>query len=208
MASRKHRHIWLLIRNRFFPLDTDAIISACLAARLDAYMAAWQHVASITGQSTEESASEQSSDLHDDESSADAASIADTMQRMAESAALAFLAAFTGTPDEAEIALLAYMRQWINDYSAAKSKQVGSYETGRGWETGITDAIDRIIGGGQTVVPEDYIVTVIPDFSSPDECADYAGDIFELDELDDIPEFPIHPNCPHMKILMKRADSE
>lgn len=61
----------------------------------------------------------------------------------------------------------------------------------------------------QGIVSEDFDVTVIytrygeayiavmPQESSSDICSVFAGNIYHVEDIDAIPEFPIHPNCPH-----------
>jgi pyruvoyl-dependent arginine decarboxylase (PvlArgDC) len=69
-----------------------------------------------------------------------------------------------------------------------------------GTDLAIDDILDAVTG---TDAPGDVAasigVAVVPDGSSNDVCAEYAGNTYTLDEADGLPEFPVHPNCIHSK---------
>lgn len=48
-------------------------------------------------------------------------------------------------------------------------------------------------------------VIVLPDISSPDDCADWAGNTYAIDEYNDIP-IPMHYNCIHEKFIVLGDD--
>jgi hypothetical protein len=53
----------------------------------------------------------------------------------------------------------------------------------------------------------DAVLAVLPDSSSLDECAEWAGEIFPLDAFDDLPLLPMHPGCPHyVAVLLTSGD--
>lgn len=76
-----------------------------------------------------------------------------------------------------------------------KAPQIATVATNSGANDGtsqfIADALE------ETDDANGVRVRVIPDASSHDECADYAGKTYSLEDSMDLPTFPLHPNCPH-----------
>ncbi len=202
MTDEECRHLWDRVAAHAFPLDTQALTHVCLTARLDAHRAAIRS----SGVAMPADPDTESVHLHQTEAENDSTSIDHTMRRMAEAACLAYFLSLSEAPTET--GALVFLRQWIQTYSVAKSQQVASYETGRGWDTGILAVIGWLLqGSGQGAdTSADMVVTVIPSGASCDTCETYAGEVFEIDEADTIPEFPIHPNCPHMKLVIPRNE--
>jgi hypothetical protein len=103
----------------------------------------------------------------------------------------------------------AQLATWADARADWKSDQVAGYEVSYGTEQGTTAFIIDLLDGnlvdsltGEVLDGADYAVGVVPDESSNDLCADYAGQQFPLDEAEDIPDFPMHPGCPHYKIIV------
>lgn len=100
-------------------------------------------------------------------------------------------------------ALKSELQTWADDRAAWKSATVANYEANRGYDAGIDWFVGDITAGDLTLpdgVTTDMIsITVLPSESSMDECAEYAGETFTLDEASDLPSFPLHPSCPHYK---------
>jgi hypothetical protein len=76
-----------------------------------------------------------------------------------------------------------------------KAPQIANVATNTGANAGtqqfIADALDEADDANGVRV------RVVPDESSSDECAEYAGKDYSLEDSMDLPVFPIHPNCPH-----------
>lgn len=98
--------------------------------------------------------------------------------------------------------LHAHLAEWAKERADWKSSQVSMYETSKGYSSGIDQMVSDILAGDlelpDNIPMEDLVVTVLPDVSSPDECADYAGQSYPLSEADDVLSmFPAHANCIH-----------
>lgn len=132
-------------------------------------------------------------------------SIASTYADNLQNAIQQFLGDGAGNP----ASLGEMLTTWAAARADWKSDQVAGYETSYGTEQGTMEFITDLLGGnlvdsltGEVLDPNDYAVGVVPDESSNDLCAEYAGQQFPLEEVDDIPDFPIHPGCPHYKIIV------
>jgi hypothetical protein len=114
-----------------------------------------------------------------------------------------------GTLDGVEGPLSQMLGDWTTARLQYKSAQIAGYETGCGAGTGTTQFIQDLLSGdlidattGEVLSPDDYGIGVIPAESSSDLCKEFAGRLFSLDEIDSIPDFPIHANCPHELIIV------
>ena len=85
----------------------------------------------------------------------------------------------------------------VKTFATWKAPQIANVAT----NTGANDGTKQFIADALDEADEDDAngvrVRVVPDESSSDECADYAGNTYSLEDSMDLPAFPIHPNCPH-----------
>lgn len=45
-------------------------------------------------------------------------------------------------------------------------------------------------------------IAVLPVEASNDICSEFAGNVYKLDDLDAIPNWPVHPRCPHETVFL------
>jgi hypothetical protein len=113
----------------------------------------------------------------------------------------------SGSMDGCAHALSTHLQSWANQRAQWKAQQVGGYETAQAQESGTGDFLRDLQAGnavdaqGNPLDGNAYVVAVVPDSSSLDDCADYAGNTYPLDAYDDLP-IPMHPYCIHEKVLM------
>lgn len=114
-----------------------------------------------------------------------------------------------GSLDGAIVPLSQMLGDWTETRMIYKSQQIAGYETGSGMDQGTMLFVQDLVSGGlidtetgEVLDPSNYGVGVIPGESSSDICKEYAGQLFPLEEAFDIPDFPVHPWCPHEKILV------
>ncbi len=99
---------------------------------------------------------------------------------------------------------------WARGLFQWKVPQIVNVTCGSGNDAGTSAVVEDLLDG--TLVDADepdlvigangYQFTVEPEESSNDTCKDYAGKTFSMDQWDEVPDFPIHPECPHEKILI------
>jgi hypothetical protein len=88
---------------------------------------------------------------------------------------------------------------WFKGFLPWKTEQVANETWGTGDNDGTEQFIEDVQGDNVEGKTSSIKITVLPGTSSNDLCAAYAGNTYDVTE--DIPEFPIHPNCPHRKII-------
>ena len=92
---------------------------------------------------------------------------------------------------------------WFADMVDWKSEQIANVTLGTGGYDGTSEWIEDVIAESESGDltgegdPNGVRVRVVPDSSSSDICSDFAGQDYSLEEASDLPEFPIHPRCPH-----------
>ncbi len=88
---------------------------------------------------------------------------------------------------------------WFKGFLPWKTQQVANETWGSGDNDGTEQFIEDVQGDGVEGKTSSIKITVLPGTSSNDTCAAYAGNTYSLS--DEVPAFPIHPNCPHRKIV-------
>jgi hypothetical protein len=141
-----------------------------------------------------------------------AQSIADTYKSELTHTTTTFVEAYqkaNGSIDGIEDPLTSMLTDWSAARTDYKSEQIAGNECGSGTDQGTTLFLMTLLSGalvntttGEVISPDDYAIGVIPDDASNDICKDYAGQTFPLDQALSLPQFPIHANCPHEKILV------
>lgn len=95
------------------------------------------------------------------------------------------------------------MAEYVTGLAVWKVLQIANAETSMGADSASNDFVDAIQSGVITLADEyngrAVVVAVLPVESSNDICAQWAGTYTSLDNYDDVPDFPIHPNCIHTK---------
>ena len=167
----------------------DALTAAVLAAAdaLDVDVSEWEAPDSLLKQMAKES-------------KVNAQSIVDTYNADATAEAERFAEHYNG--NDLQAALKTDLTQFAKDRATWKSEQVSLYESGHGYSAGIDTLVGDLLDGsldlpdGTTIA--DLVVTVNPDASSNDFCAEYAGNSYPLTEADNVLGlFPAHQNCIH-----------
>lgn len=194
--------------------DIKAMASAILVARIASMKAAYSQandVVGIDGDDWEPDAELQS--MAKSASEQDAESIASTYKDDLEAVATAFVLAWMidhESLDGAESAARKEIAVWAIARAEWKSKQIADYTCGSGANDGtsmwVADVIDGEFELPDGVTLDDIELTVLPEESSHDECENYAGETFSLDEFDDIPDFPLHPSCPHHVVVVMKGE--
>ncbi len=146
-----------------------------------------------------------------DTSEQDAEGIAATYKDDLESVASAFVVGWMTNHDSldgCEEAARQSLSTWALQRSSWKSEQIANYTCSNGASLGIdqwaSDLVDGDIDLPEGLSADDVEVTVLPEESSNDICKEYAGQSFDVDEIDDIPDFPAHPSCQHRKVIQMK----
>ena len=85
----------------------------------------------------------------------------------------------------------------VKAFIAWKAPQIASVATGTGTNDGTAQWVSDVLADEASGDPNGVRVRVVPETSNSDECADYAGNDYSLDDAADLPDFPLHPNCKH-----------
>ncbi len=128
-----------------------------------------------------------------------AQTIAATYQRELASAISGFLATLDDNAPEqaAQRDLWYWLQRWASERADYKAGQIANAEVGYAADLATRSAAQAIQSGQYGPPPPRLRARVVPSESSSDFCQQYAGQTFTLDELNDIPAFPAHPNCIH-----------
>lgn len=192
----------------FLLTDSDIAAMATLitTARLDSAKVSYAQASDTTGvDGSDWEPSDEVQQTIQDVSTQDAESIAATYEDDLTSVTTRFVDAWLidhDTLDGCEDATRKELAEWVADRTTWKSEQIANYTCSSGANTGTDEWLDDLDEGGfGGLNPDDLEVTVLPEESSNDLCADYAGKVFGIDEVDTIPSFPIHSNCPHRIVI-------
>jgi len=100
-------------------------------------------------------------------------------------------------------ALAAGVAGGVKTFVEWKAPQIAGDTAGSGDNDGTDEAIvellDKATDPDSASDLNGVRVRVVPDSSSSDFCADYAGNDYSLEEAVDLPDFPAHPGCIHGK---------
>lgn len=189
--------------------DQDALRDAIVAAMLASMLTAYNRWAVLTGAV---SALQPDRQMIEQQAQEHADSIAATYTRELGNATETYLQAWqkaNGSLDGVEGPLAQMLSDWSDARMQFKAVQIAGYETGFGANMGTAQFVQDLLTGalidtttGEVLSPDEYGIGVVPGESSSDLCKDYAGRLFGLDEIDDIPAFPIHANCRHERIIV------
>jgi hypothetical protein len=188
--------------------DTGKMAKAIYASRIEAYEAAYQEAELRLGLPPNTAWHAPASVLEEQSKAALEAAdqITATYERELRAAASRLLDAGVSGDD-----LHAALQDWGRARKGWKSEQISRYETGRASERGTMDMVGALREGeyeDQLAEMADWSmdevrITVLPaGAETEDLCMVYAGAAFSLDDAWDIPEFPIHANCPHEKVVL------
>lgn len=101
--------------------------------------------------------------------------------------------------------LVSSTRAWVRDHLGWKAPQITGATTGAGIDDGseafADDYLDGVLEVGDDIDPQNVEVAVVPEEASGDICSVYAGNTYPIEDYQLIPDFPVHPNCPHLKIV-------
>src|SRR6185312_16516258 len=93
------------------------------------------------------------------------------------------------------------VKEWFKEFLPWKTKQIADYTWNKGGNDGTSEWIEDIQGDDVEWEGDDpsiqdlskFQIMVIPDESSSDFCADYAGNSYPIEQAGDLPSFPAHP---------------
>lgn len=97
------------------------------------------------------------------------------------------------------------VKGWFRGFLPWKTEQIAQDTWNTGDNDGTRQWIEDIQGDDVEWEGDDpsiqdlsrFQITVIPDNSSSDFCANYAGNSYPIEEAGDIPQFPAHVGCIH-----------
>jgi hypothetical protein len=86
---------------------------------------------------------------------------------------------------------------WLNGFVKWKAPQIAKTTWYAGVSAGTQDWIGDHMGWLSDQDTPLVAVQVVPETAVCDECKQYAGQTYDIGELDSLPDFPLHPNCQH-----------
>lgn len=195
--------------------DRKRLQEIILAASLAALKASYHHGARIVGST---STAPDSSDELSTHAASWAASIVATYNASLRLNIDSFLSSWVAaheTIDGAVQGLIGFLRHWTQQRVAWKSDQIAQAAVATGADAGTEQFVSDLLtapAGTDEASPNapdedspldlsNVFITVLPEESSHDSCSQYAGELFSLDEYDDLPYFPMHPGCPHFRTI-------
>lgn len=209
--------------------DADEMAQAILAGRSAAWVSAFTEAARTVGLSDDEIA-DATDPLPDDveralrkaaaaAAAAIAATYADDLERAVERMVDAYLsdpANEGASATDARSALGSEVGTWARGRADWKSAQVAGWETAQGADDGTAQLVSDLLDGTYDpsewgVALSDIVVVVLPDFTASldDECTEYAGESFSLEDADEVlGRFPAHMNCPHEAVVLVSGGEE
>jgi hypothetical protein len=99
------------------------------------------------------------------------------------------------------LALIAFLADWFSGFLPWKVEQIATNETMLGANLGTRQFFDDLsnnsIQVGDDIDLGGVYIAVIPEASSADACAEYAGNIYAWQDYNLLPPFPMHVNCIH-----------
>lgn len=202
--------------------EVTRLSAVILTARLASWTATYAAAAKTAGATLPDAGPAPSASqerIQQREADAAAASIAATYAHDLASRAAQFtqdwLTSHDGSLDGAERALCGDLAAYSETRADGKADQVATYETGVGGNDGTHAAMDDLESGDLTDENGDpfsaeniaalFYVAILPEDSSSDFCADYAGNIYAYDDAPAI-DFPAHPGCIHYECLITAAE--
>lgn len=224
-ADSRQRDRWvaaLIAAYAFSPDQIKQLARTIYAARLAAYITAYTHAVRVAGGAIGHDWQPDDATLKQIAAAALAAAqtIAATYQDDLRSAATQAVDAWLKPSPTAASASAGVPRQvahdmktWADGRAQWKAQQVGQYETGRATQQAAQDAHDDLVNGDWADASGDPLldllatlyVAILPEASSLDECAAYAGQVFRFDDAPSL-DFPLHPNCIHTAVFLTAAD--
>jgi hypothetical protein len=161
-------------------------------------------------------------DTSPNDAAQDAAGIANTLQKKAETWLTLYLLAHVGEPTHTVLQQArGAFRQEMHTVRNIHTDMIENVTVQRGADQGhrafasdiqnrqlLTDAGKTPIEDVLSQLPladdfefaqrlEDMYVAVFPPYAKGEDCEPFAGEYFGLSDAQDLPRFPRHPNCPH-----------
>lgn len=207
MTDDQKRAVALLVVAGFCltPGDIADLAAAIASARLAAYSAALDDAIAALPDDIELDIDP--SDLTETllaDATVTAQGIATTLQRDLTQDALIFALVWAGADADLAGALRTHLDAYSRTRAETKADQIARYETLSAADDATRDTIDALVAHAVTDALDDLVVRVVPDLGSPD-CQQYTGRDWTLEEAQNLPPFPKHPNCPHTTILTRRT---
>jgi len=191
--------------------EVASMTTLIFTARMDSAKASYAQASDTVGASTDWEPSDDLQGQLKDTSEQDAESIAATYEADLESVATGFAESWMldhESLDGCEVAARSELSTWATDRATWKSEQISGYTCGSGANTGtnewIDDLLDEDIDLPEGLSVDDVEVTVLPEESSSDICKEYAGQSFDIDEIDEIIDLPAHLGCIHRKVIQMK----
>lgn len=192
--------------------EIAAMATLISVARIDSAKASYAAASDTAGVSGEDwEPDKEFQDMANEVSEKDAQSISDTYKADLESVAAAFVAGWLldhETLDGCEAKARESLSIWTKQRAEWKSEQIAKWTCGSGASDGtdlwLGDLIDGEFDLPEGLSADDVEVTVLPETATCSRCLEYAGESFDIDEIDDIPEFPLHTGCDHRKVVQMK----
>lgn len=200
----------ILLAYALTPDEVAGLAANLAVAQLAAMTATYSQAASVVGASA--GGWQPADDVKqaiEDQLAQDAAGIADTFVGLVQNAASAFLDGWAESQDSldgAASALATTLTGTADTLTGWKADQIADCTLTGGIDDG-TDAFcaDYLAGdllAGDDIDPSQLAVAVLPMEATGEDCEPYAGELFDIEEYQVIPDFPLHPGCKHHKTVV------
>ncbi len=197
--------------------DDQGVLAAGLAgAQLAAMSAIYRQAASTAGASASGwQPTEEVQQSIQDQAASLVSGIADTFLGLVQSAADSFLdgwEALYGDLEGAASALASALTGAVKALTGWKADQIVDTTLVTGMDDGTEAFCQDYLAGdliaGDEIDPSQLMVAVIPIYAVGEDCEPYAGEMFDIEDYQLIPDFPIHPLCPHRKTVVYLGDGQ
>lgn len=187
----------------------DAINDGRVAALIASYIAAVEAagIDAPAGWNPSEALVDAARDAADEAAQSIADTYADDLTRDAASYLQVWIDEHDGEVEGSKGALRDALASICADRAEWKSEQVAGYETGVGGQAGTQAAVSDIIDGallddnGDPLDTSLLAVAVLPETTSADFCAEYAGNVYAFDDAPSL-TFPAHLACQHFMCVL------
>lgn len=205
MPERDSLHDWeviLLAAYAWTRQDMERLAGLLSAAYLAAKQRAARRALSTMGAASDWTPTREDVRQADAQGKKDASSIAHTFMDLLKGY---LLAQGFASATEARVGIAS----WVQTVARWKVPQIVNVTAGTGNDAGTSETVNQALDGdlvdaesGVVIDATTYRFTVLPEESSKDICAEYAGNTYPLDEWDTVISFPAHPSCPHQKVVI------
>ncbi len=190
--------------------DQDALAAGLASAQITALSATYRQAAKTVG--TEAADWQPGEDVQQSiqgQAATIASGIGETFLELVQSAAEVFLdgwEALNESLDGAASSLASALTNAVKTLTGWKTDQIVDTTLDTGMDDGTEIFCGDYLAGdllaGDEIDPSLLAVAVLPAEAVGEDCAPYAGQLYNIEDYQLIPEFPRHPLCPHHKTVV------